>query len=307
MEHKTVLLNEAIELLNIHPDGVYVDCTLGGGGHAEAILKSLNKGHLFAFDQDTFAIQQAKSRLLKISDNFTIIHANFSNLRSELKRLGVEKVDGILYDLGVSSFHFDDPIRGFSYQHDAPLDMRMNQESVLTAKTIVNTYEEQEIKKILYRYADERFAPYIAKKIVQTRKDQPIETTFQLVEVIKSALPNKVLRQKGHPAKKTFQALRIAVNDELQVFETSLKQALDILSPKGRVVVISFHSLEDRITKHTFRDYSTVDHPKELVTMPEKTADYFLVNKKIVIPSDNEIASNHRAHSAKLRAIEKTR
>ncbi len=305
MEHKTVLLSEAIKHLNIKPNGVYVDCTLGGGGHAEAILLSLEEGHLFAFDQDEFALNKAKERLFKYEKKVTFIQSNFANLKQELNQQGIDSVDGVLFDLGVSSFHFDDPERGFSYQHDAELDMRMNQNQPFTAKELINTFEEHEIKKILYRYADERFAPQIARKIAEARKESPIRTTFELVDIIKSALPNKVLRQKGHPAKKTFQALRIAVNDELHAFETSLKQAIEMLNIHGRVVVISFHSLEDRIAKHTFRDYTTVDHPKELFTMPEVEPDYALINKKIITPSEEEITLNNRAHSAKMRVIEK--
>ncbi len=305
MEHKTVLLKEAIDYLALKPDGIYVDCTLGGGGHSEAIVKVLDKGHLFCFDQDEFALSKAKERLSAYQDKITFIHANFAKLNHYLALHNIEFVDGVLYDLGVSSFHFDDKDRGFSYQHDAPLDMRMDPSQTVTAKDLVNRLEEKELKSILYRYADEVFAPRIAQNIVKRRQEKPIETTFELVDIVKASLPNKVLRQKGHPAKKTFQALRIAVNDELRVFEDSLKQAIEKLRIDGRVVVISFHSLEDRIAKHMFRDYSTVDHPKELLTMPEKDPDYALVNKKIVLPSAQEILENNRAHSAKMRAIKK--
>lgn len=305
MEHVTVLLNEAIDYLAIKEDGIYVDCTLGGGGHSEAILSRLTSGHLYMFDQDDFAIEEAEKRLKNYEGKFTIFRDNFMNLRVRLDEQGVREVDGILYDLGVSSYHFDDPSRGFSYNHNAPLDMRMDQTQELSAKLLVNTYSEQAIKRILYRYADESFAPRIASTIVKRRQEEPIETTFDLVDVIKASLPQKVLRKKGHPAKKTFQALRIAVNDELRVFETSLEDALTLLKPDGRVVVISFHSLEDRIAKHMFKDASTVDHPKELVTMPTETPDYALCHKGVVLPSNTEIEANNRARSAKLRAIKK--
>jgi len=305
MQHITVLLNEAIEYLNIKKDGVYVDCTLGGGGHSEAILKQLDQGHLYAFDQDDFAIKKAQERLSKTSDNFTILKANFETLTESLKAEGIEKVDGVLYDLGVSSFHFDDPSRGFSYNHDAPLDMRMDQSNPLTAEVIVNTYDAKALKQILIRYADEFNANRIVQKIIKTREDKPIQTTFELVDVIKSSLPQKVLSKKGHPAKKTFQALRIAVNRELEVFESSLKQALSLLKQDGRVVVISFHSLEDKIAKLVFKDATTVDHPEGLVTMPDETPDFELLHRKVILPSDKEIQENNRAHSAKLRAIKK--
>jgi 16S rRNA (cytosine1402-N4)-methyltransferase len=305
MEHVTVLKQEAIDKLNIKEDGIYVDCTLGGGGHSEAILKRLTTGHLYMFDQDTFAINKAKERLAPFEDKFTIIKDNFVNIRAALNAHNVTQVDGILYDLGVSSFHFDDPSRGFSYNHDAFLDMRMDQAQEKTAYTIVNHEDERTIKTMLYRYADETQAPRIAKAIIRHREDTPIETTFDLVNVIKDALPEKILRKKGHPAKKTFQALRIAVNDELQVFETSLQDALTLLKKDGRIVVISFHSLEDRIAKHVFKDATTIDHPKGLVTMPKETPDFELINRKIITPSDEEIAQNNRAHSAKLRAIKK--
>ena len=305
MEHIPVLLNEALTYLNIKPGGIYVDCTLGGGGHSKAILKRLTTGHLYMFDQDDFAIEKATENLKTYAGRFTIIRDNFVNLTAQLNTRDVTKVDGILYDLGVSSYHFDDPKRGFSYNHDADLDMRMDQTQPRTAKTIVNTYTYQDIKQLLHRYADESNAGRIAHHIVKERETNPIETTFQLVDIIKHALPQKVLSKKGHPAKKTFQALRIAVNDELNVFEDSLNQAINLLNKDGRVVVISFHSLEDRITKHTFKAASTTDHPKEIPTMPSTTPDYELLTKKIITPTDQETAENHRAHSAKLRALKK--
>ncbi len=258
MEHKTVLLNEAIEYLNIKDSGIYVDCTLGGAGHSSLILSKLKTGHLYAFDQDTFAINVAKERLDKISNNYTIIKTNFVNIKEELEKLGVTKVDGVLYDLGVSSFQFDDETRGFSYNSDAMLDMRMNQEAKLSAYEVVNEYSYNDLVRIFYMYGEDPFSKQIAKKIVDNR---PITTTLELVEVIKSALPQKVLNSKGHPAKRIFQALRIEVNDELKVFEKSLKDAINLLNKDGRVVVISFHSLEDRICKTIFKDESTISIP----------------------------------------------
>ncbi len=305
-EHIPVLLNEALEYLQVKPDGIYVDCTLGGGGHSLAIVTQLSaNGHLYAFDQDDYAIQRADQRLRDYSDRFTIIPANFVDLKAELAKRGITQVDGILYDLGVSSFHFDMPERGFSYNHDAPLDMRMDQRQTLTAETIVNEYSFHDIKHILERYGEEPFAKQIARRIEQVRRSQPITTTFELVDVIKSALPHKVLSKKGHPAKKTFQALRIAVNDELRVFEESLEQAFDLLNEDGRIVVITFHSLEDRIAKRMFRDKSTVTVPKNLPLPPRPDAPFELLHRKVITASDAELAANNRAHSAKLRAIKK--
>lgn len=307
MKHISVLLNESIDYLNINPNGIYVDCTLGGGGHSSEILKRLDNGHLYCFDQDDFARSKAKTRLEAIGSNFTIIPANFVNLQKALYELGVEKVDGILYDLGVSSFHFDDPSRGFSYNHDAPLDMRMNQEASLTAKEIVNDYTYHELVTILFKYADEKNAKLIARGIEKARKEKNIETTFDLVEVIKTSLPQKILNKKGHPAKKTFQALRIAVNDELQVFEKSLYQAFDLLNPGGRIVVISFHSLEDRIAKNLMREMTTVDQPRDIPLRPDEiiTPDFEMCHRKVILPTKEELEHNNRAHSAKLRAIKK--
>ena len=242
--HKSVLLNEAIEGLNIKPNGIYVDATTGGGGHSKEILKRLTDGgHLYCFDQDEYAISRSKEVLDEVSSNYTQIKSNFVNLKEELNKLGVDHIDGILYDLGVSSFQFDIPERGFSYNYDAPLDMRMNQEQELSAHTIVNTWSFEDLSRIFYRYGEDPFSKQIARKIEEVRKTKPINTTFELVDVIKSALPAKVLRSKGHPAKQIFQALRIAVNDELRVFEVSILDALDMLNSDGYAVVITFHSL----------------------------------------------------------------
>lgn len=304
-KHVSVLLEEAINYLNIKKDGIYVDCTLGGGGHSFEILKQLETGHLYCFDQDDYAISRATEKLDTLNKNYTIIKSNFLNIKEKLNNLGIEKIDGVLYDLGVSSFQFDIPERGFSYNYDAPLDMRMNQDQELTAEVIVNEFSFHEIQNILYRYADEKNAKFIARKIEAVRKEKPVKTTFELVDVIKSALPQKVLNKKGHPAKKTFQALRIAVNDELRVFEDSFNDALDMLEPDGRGVVITFHSLEDRIAKTIMRERTTVDIPKHIPITKENGPKYELLHRKVILPSEEELENNNRAHSAKLRAIKK--
>lgn len=304
-QHISVLLNEAISYLNIKPDGIYVDCTLGGGGHSFEILKRLETGHLYCFDQDDYAIAKASEKLDSLHKNYTIIKANFKDIKSKLENLGVTKIDGVLYDLGVSSFQFDIPDRGFSYNYDAPLDMRMNQQQELTAEFIVNEYSFHDIMNLLYRYAEEPNAKYIARKIEEVRATKRIKTTFELVDIIKSALPQKVLSKKGHPAKKTFQALRIAVNDELRVFEDSLNDALDLLNPGGRAVVITFHSLEDRIAKTIMKERTSIEVPKHIPVMPNIKPEYLLLHKKVILPSEEELANNNRAHSAKLRAIQK--
>lgn len=303
--HKSVLLNEAIENLNIKPDGIYVDATTGGGGHSKEILKKLTTGHLYCFDQDEYAITRATEVLNEVSNNYTFIKANFVDLKKELNKLGVDKIDGILYDLGVSSFQFDIPERGFSYNYDAPLDMRMDQEKELTAEYIVNNYSLDELSNIFYRYGEDPNSRLIAKGIIDNRKNKRISTTFELVEVIKKSLPQKVLNSKGHPAKRVFQALRIAVNDELRVFEVSVNDALDILAKDGRCVVITFHSLEDRICKVVFKERTTVNIPKGLPINNIKEADYELINKHPILPSLEELEYNNRAHSAKMRVIKR--
>ena len=307
--HVTVLLNEAVEGLNVKSDGIYVDCTLGGAGHSSLILKQLTTGHLYCFDQDENAIQAARQRLETIGKQFTIIQSNFKNIKAELNQRGVEHVDGILFDLGVSSPQFDNAERGFSYNYDARLDMRMDQSSSLDAHEIVNHYSYEQLVEILYKYADEKFAKQIARRIEKEREIQPIDTTFQLVEIVKSAIPAYARRKGGHPAKRTFQALRIAVNDELNVFDIALKDALDLLNIKGRIAVITFHSLEDKICKYTFNDVSKLkDVPKGLPVIPEKMQPKFkLINKKPIIATEEELNENHRSHSAKLRVIERVR
>ena len=307
--HVTVLLNEAVEGLNIKPEGIYVDCTLGGAGHSCEILKRLTTGHLYCFDQDDLAIKAARERLEKVGDKFTIIQSNFKNIKSELFKQGVDKVDGILFDLGVSSPQFDDGQRGFSYNLDARLDMRMDRSASLDAHYIVNHWSYEQLVEILYKYADEKFAKQIARKIERQREIQPIDTTFQLVEIIKEAIPAYARRKGGHPAKRTFQALRIAVNDELNVFDIALKNSLELLNKEGRIAVITFHSLEDKICKYTFNDVSKLkDVPKGLPVIPlEMQPKFKLINKKAIVASDEELNNNHRAHSAKLRVIERVR
>ncbi|MBN2504750.1 MAG: 16S rRNA (cytosine(1402)-N(4))-methyltransferase RsmH [Bacilli bacterium] len=303
--HVPVMLQEAIEYLNVKPDGTYVDMTLGGGSHSEAIAKLLKNGRLFSIDQDEFAIEQASLRLGDYS-NVTILKGNFSEVGSLLHSQSVSGVDGFLFDLGVSSFQFDLPERGFSYQQDNYLDMRMDQSNIIDAYKIVNEYPESELSKIFFRYGEEPFSRQIARKIVEARVNRPIRTTFEFVDIIKSALPAKILRKKGHPAKQAFQALRIAVNDELGVLEAALEAAIKLLNPGGRIVTITFHSLEDRICKQIFRNYSTIDLPKGLPILETEKPILKLVNKHVVLPSEAEILANNRAHSAKLRAVEKT-
>ena len=307
--HVTVLLNEAVEGLNVKSDGIYVDCTLGGAGHSSLILKQLTTGYLYCFDQDENAIQAARQRLETIGNQFTIIQSNFKNIKAELNQRGVEHVDGILFDLGVSSPQFDNAERGFSYNYDARLDMRMDQSSSLDAHEIVNHYSYEQLVEILYKYADEKFAKQIARRIEKEREIQPIDTTFQLVEIVKSAIPAYARRKGGHPAKRTFQALRIAVNDELNVFDIALKDALDLLNINGRIAVITFHSLEDKICKYTFNEVSKLkDVPKGLPVIPEGMQPKFkLINKKPIIATEEELNENHRSHSAKLRVIERVR
>ena len=303
--HKSVLLEEAVAALKVKPDGVYVDATLGGGGHSLEILKGLTGGTLYAFDQDAYAIAKARERL-KDYANVVYVNANFASLKAELSARGVERIDGILYDLGVSSFQFDIPERGFSYQHDSPLDMRMDQHASFSAYDLVNGWSPERIADVLFRYGEEPFARPIARAIAKARAVKPIATTFELVDVIKGALPAKILAKKGHPAKQSFQAIRIAVNDELDAFSASLSQAAELLSPGGRIVAITFHSLEDRIAKQYFRSLSTIEIPKGLPILTTEKPPFALVNDHVVLPSDEELEANPRAKSAKLRAIEKS-
>lgn len=305
--HKSVLLQETIEGLHIKEDGIYVDCTLGGGGHSSEILKRLTTGHLYCFDQDQVAIDAAREKLLNISDNFTIIYSNFKNIKNELSKYGVNKVDGIVFDLGVSSPQFDDGERGFSYNYDAKLDMRMDRSQSLSAYEIVNTYDYNDLVKILYKYSDEKFAKQIARRIEKHRENKAIETTFELVDIIKEAIPAAARRKGGHPAKRTFQALRIAVNDELNVFDTALSDALEILNVNGRIAVITFHSLEDKICKTIYRDVSLLEEGlKNMPMIPDAYVKDYEMGKTIK-PSKEEIERNPRARSAKLRILKKRR
>jgi 16S rRNA (cytosine1402-N4)-methyltransferase len=305
--HISVLLNECIEGLNIKADGIYVDATIGGAGHSCHIIKELSsKGLLVGFDQDQVALEASRERLTNLSPQFKLIHSNFAALKSELAKLGISQVDGFLFDLGVSSVQFDESDRGFSYRFDARLDMRMNKENDLDAFKVVNNYSKEELMRIFYEYGEEKFAKNIANKIVERRKEALIETTFQLVDVIRSALPSSVLREKGHPAKKVFQAIRIEVNRELDVLKEGLKDALDLLKPGGRICVITFHSLEDRIVKDMFREKCEVAWNKNMPFKLETSkSEYRLVNKKPIISQESELEANNRAHSAKLRIIER--
>lgn len=305
--HVSVLLNECIEGLNIKPNGVYVDATLGGAGHSSKILEKLTEGgKLYCFDKDLDAIKVANERLSLIGNNYQIVHSDFSNLRKKLNELGVEKVDGILFDIGVSSYQFDTPERGFSYKYEARLDMRMDQTQKLSAFEVVNMYSKEELTRIFFQYGEERFSKQISAKIVERRKLHPIETTFELVDVIKSALPKFALNQKGHPAKQVFQAIRIEVNDELQALKSAIDQALSMLDKNGRCAIITFHSLEDRIVKNKFKEVSCVnDNVKGMASLKDNEQEFRLVNRKPIVSDEEELVNNNRAHSAKLRIIEK--
>ena len=305
-KHIPVLLKETIENLDIKKEGIYVDATLGGAGHSSEILKRLEGGWLYCFEQDPFAYNLGSERLKNISNNFTVFPTNFVNLKESLKGANIDGIDGALYDLGVSSFQFDTPDRGFSYNYDAKLDMRMNPNAKVSAYEIINEYSFNELKRIFFLYGEEKFSVQIARNIEKARSVKPIETTFELVDIIKKSLPAKELRKKGHPAKQVFQALRIAVNNELDVFEKSLNDALDLLKPNGRIAVITFHSLEDRICKQIFKERVEVDIPNGVpIRESEIKREFRLVNKKVIIASDDELQDNNRAHSAKLRVIEK--
>ncbi|MBT2637241.1 16S rRNA (cytosine(1402)-N(4))-methyltransferase RsmH [Bacillus sp. ISL-39] len=309
-KHTTVLLEETVDGLDIKPDGTYVDCTLGGAGHSELILSKLSeKGKLYAFDQDDIAIANAKEKLAAYGDRLTIIRSNFLYLQEELEKLGVTEVDGILYDLGVSSPQLDTPERGFSYHHDAPLDMRMDQDAPLSAYDVINEWPYEKLVKIFFRYGEEKFSKQIARKIEAARESKPIGTTGELVELIKDAIPAPARRKGGHPAKRVFQAVRIAVNDELGVFEKSLEQAIDLLSVGGRISVITFHSLEDRICKVTLKKASeTPPLPPGLPIIPEEYQPKLkLITRKPILPSEEELEFNNRARSAKLRIAEKVK
>ena len=305
-KHISVLLNESISSLNLKENSIIVDATLGYGGHSSDILDRIKKGYLFAFDQDSEAIRHSTDRLSKIGTNFTIIKSNFVNMKEELQKLNVSKVDGILFDLGVSSPQLDDSERGFSYHNDAKLDMRMDKEQSLSAYEVVNNYSKEQLARIFKQYGESKFANNIAKRIVEYRQEKTIETTLELVEVIKTAVPMK-FRIDKHPARQIFQAIRIEVNHELDVLEPAILQALDLLNVGGRCAIITFHSLEDRIVKQIFNEKTKIDDKvKGMPNIPDEyLPDFKLVYNKVIVPSDEELKNNPRARSSKLRVIEK--
>ena len=305
--HRPVLLNECLEGLNIRPHGVYVDGTLGRAGHSLEIARRLTDGRLIGIDRDETAIAAAQERLRDYQDRVTLVHSNFDRIGEILEELHISGVDGMLFDLGVSSPQLDDAQRGFSYMHDAPLDMRMDRSAALSARQVVNSWSYEELRRILYEYGEERYAPAIAKSICRARETTPIETTLQLVEVIKSAMPPQALREKQHPAKRSFQAIRIAVNGELDALPPMLNAACEHLKTGGRLAVISFHSLEDRIIKKTMQELATgcTCPPSFPVCVCGKTPKMKLISRKPILPGEAELAENPRARSAKLRVAEK--
>jgi 16S rRNA (cytosine1402-N4)-methyltransferase len=307
-EHKSVLLEETIENLQIKPNGIYVDGTLGGGGHSYEIAKRLENGRLIGIDQDEAAISAAGERLSEFKDKVTIIRSNYSEIKKVLRNLSIENVDGILLDLGVSSYQLDTPERGFSYKEDAPLDMRMDTRNSKTAKDIVNNYSEMELFRIIRDYGEDNFAKNIAKHIVRMREEKPIETTFELIEAIKAAIPMKLRVNTGHPAKRTFQAIRIELNQELEVLKNSLQDMIDLLSPEGRLCIITFHSLEDRIVKSCFKtnENPCTCPPNFPICVCGKKPTGRVITRKPILPSEEEIEYNKRSKSAKLRVFEKT-
>ena len=305
MEHISVLLKESIDGLNIKESGIYVDCTLGFAGHSKEILKRITRGCLFAFDQDIVAVEASTKKLKEIGSNFKIFNTNFVNLKQSLEEENITGVDGILFDLGVSSPQLDVDERGFSYHNDARLDMRMNRTNKLSAYEVVNNYSQEELTNIFFKYGEEEYSRSIAKKIVEKRQEKSIETTLELVEIIKEAVPEK-RKRKSHPAKKVFQAIRIEVNNELEVFTNALKDAIELLNPGGRICVITFHSLEDRICKQIFKKYSKIDDKvKGLPVIPDEFKPKLKLIGKAIEPSNNEVESNNRSRSAKLRIAEK--
>lgn len=305
--HRPVLLDECIEALNIRPDGIYLDGTLGRAGHSREIARRLTTGRLICVDRDQAALDAAQDRLKDWMDRVTLVHSNFDQLDAILDRLGLAGVDGMLFDLGVSSPQLDDGSRGFSYMADAPLDMRMDRSEGLTAADVVNQWSQEELRRILSQYGEERYASSIAAAIVRRRQDKPIETTLELVEIIRSAMPPAALREKQHPAKRTFQAIRIAVNDELSAVDELLQAAIPRLNPGGRLCVISFHSLEDRIVKTAFAGFAKgcTCPPDFPVCVCGKKPQIRLIPRKPILPSPQELAVNPRARSAKLRVAEK--
>ena len=305
--HVPVLLKECLDALAIKPDGVYVDGTLGRAGHSLEIVKRLTTGRLIGIDRDETAIAAAQERLADYMDRVTLVHSNFDRIGDILAELHIDGADGMLFDLGVSSPQLDDAERGFSYMHDAPLDMRMDRTAYLTAREVVNGWSYEELRRILFEYGEERYAPAIARRIVQQREQKPIETTLELVDVIKSAMPPQALREKQHPAKRSFQAIRIAVNGELDALPPMLEAATEHLNPGGRLAVISFHSLEDRIIKKTMQELATgcTCPPEFPVCVCGKKPKLRLVSRKPIVSGEEELAHNPRARSAKLRVAEK--
>lgn len=305
--HYSVLLTETIEQLHVKPEGIYVDGTLGGGGHAFEVCSRLTTGHFYGIDQDDAAIRAASERLAPFEDKVTILRNNYCNMRAALTAEGIEKADGILLDLGVSSYQLDTEERGFSYRYDAPLDMRMDQRQTLSAREIVNEYSENDLYRIIRDYGEEKFAKNIAKHIVRARAEKPLETTYELNEIIKAAIPAR-MRQNGHPSKQTFQAFRIECNRELEVLKSSLDDFIELLNPGGRLCVITFHSLEDRIVKTIFRknENPCTCPPDFPVCVCGKVSKGRVVTKKAILPSEQEILENSRSKSAKLRVFEKS-
>ncbi len=306
-EHQSVLLIPAVEALHIRPDGIYLDGTLGGAGHSFEIAARLTTGHLIGLDRDQVALAAARERLEPYIDRVTLVHSNFSRLADVLDDLGINRVDGMLFDLGVSSPQLDDKERGFSYMADAPLDMRMDRSEGRTAYDVVNTYDQESLKRILYQYGEERYAPRIAAAIVQRRVEKPIETTLELSELIRSAMPPQALREKQHPAKRSFQAIRIAVNDELAAVEQMLSVAMDRLNPGGRLAVITFHSLEDRLVKSAMQEAARgCTCPKDFpVCVCGKKPKVTILTRHPIVADQRELAENPRARSAKLRVAER--
>lgn len=306
--HKPVLLEECLAALDIKPEGTYLDGTLGRAGHSLEILRRLKSGRLIGIDRDMAAIEAARERLAEFGDRVTLVHGNFCDLSEILSSLGIDKVDGMLFDLGVSSPQLDEAQRGFSYMHDAPLDMRMDTSAPLDAREVVNTWSGEELRRILYEYGEERYAPQIARAIVRRREEKPIETTGELVDVIRSAMPASALREKQHPAKRSFQAIRIAVNGELDALDPMLRSAAEGLRPGGRLAVITFHSLEDRIVKQTMRELATgcICPPEFPVCVCGRKPKLKLITRKPIVSGPEELEENPRARSAKLRVAERT-
>ena len=305
--HISVLLNECLEGLDIKPDGIYIDGTLGGAGHSSQIAKRLTTGRLIGIDRDPIALRAAGERLEPYKDNVTLVHSNFCEMAQVVEDLGLSGVDGVLLDLGVSSPQLDDSERGFSYMADAPLDMRMNSEDTMSAYTVVNTWSQEELKRILFDYGEERYAPKIAAAICRRREEAPIQTTLELVDIIRSAMPPQALREKQHPAKRSFQAIRIAVNDELGSVEKAMEAAIPLLNPGGRLAVITFHSLEDRIVKNAMAEVSKgcTCPPNFPVCVCGKKPKVKLISRKPITASEEELEVNPRSRSAKLRVCEK--